>query len=102
MDKLRVEGFFMGVRDDSYTKKDGVRVERFLADVYVPGLGGFDMPVTAAQYAGLLQQSPNTPMVLPLQLRIENTMREFNGRKFPVRDLTVRTGALEITARKAG
>lgn len=60
MNKMYLEGFLKGVKDDSYGEgKD--RKERFTAQVFVPGMGDFNIPLISTEQAVKLSQLP--PMV---------------------------------------
>lgn len=109
---LRVDAWMNGVRDDSYDKKDKEtgkveRVERYVADVYIPGLGAAELPVTPQEYGALLGVKPNTEATVPVRLEIANVVipaRVPGGRSFARRELQARFGNLELkqASAKAG
>lgn len=89
--------FFAGARDDSYTARDGKKVERFMADVYLPGTGAFSFPVSATVYAGLLNTPPMvTQFKLPVRLEVvQRVMKSESGAAYARSELAVRFGDLE-------
>lgn len=101
MQKLTV--WFQGVRDDGYTKKgETVRTERYLADVYLPGSGAFDISVTRAVYEKLLLAKPMTEAILPMSLEIrQDVQKSANGNAYARRNLTPKFGDLELVAASA-
>lgn len=85
-------------------KKTGEKQTRFIADLYMPGLGAYDVMLTPEQYAQLVNLPPNTPLVqhYRMEIRDEVVSRE-GGRPFAVRRPVVVFGALSLVenARKA-
>ena len=91
---------FQGVRDDSYDKKTdtGVqRVPRFVADVYVVGMGALEIPVDDMAYRNLQAVQMGTAVLVPLVPEVRNNIiTAASGRPYVRRELSVRIGALEL------
>ena len=99
--KMNVNATLQGVRNASYDKKqtDGSteRVPRFVADLYIRGMGAVEMTVDQQTAANLDKLEPGTPVVLPVQLENRNVVvKNPGGRDYARRELGVRLGALEL------
>lgn len=99
--KMNVNATLQGVRDASYDKKqtDGSteRVPRFVADLYIRGMGAVEMTVDQQTAVNLDKLAPGTPVLLPVQLENRNVVvNTGTGRPYARRELGVRLGALEL------
>lgn len=100
MNKMFLEGFLKGVKDDSYGEgKD--RVTRYLAQLYVPGMGDFNVILRSTEQA--LKLSALDPMVtrvrVPFVLESRSEVRTSDsGRKYARDTVLVRfdDGLLEV------
>lgn len=99
--KMNVNATLQGVRDASYDKKqtDGSteRVPRFVADLYIRGMGAVEMTVDQQTAVNLDKLAPGTAVLLPVQLENRNVVvNTGTGRPYARRELGVRLGALEL------
>lgn len=91
------EVFFNGVRDESYRKKGEETVtERFVADMYMPGVGAYDVLLTAGQYARFLNLQPGTQMLQGFKIEVRNSVVSNGKGSFAVRRPEVRFLDLEL------
>lgn len=97
MNKLQLECFLKGVKDDSYGE-GAERKERYLAEVYAPGHGDFSVPVSAVTY-GKLTEFP--PMVSKFRVSVQLEARQNvatsgkSGRQYVQTSTVARFGDLE-------
>lgn len=85
-------------------RKTGEDVVRFIADLYMPGMGAYDAMLTSEQYAQLATLAPGTALVQTYRMEIrDEVISRDGGRPFAVRRPTVVFGALSLVenARKA-
>ena len=102
MDKREV--LFMGVRTNTW--KDRVSQEqktRHVADLYMPGVGGYDKVLTPEQFGRLANVAPGTKMVQALDIEISNEVVKGGEGKndWARRTPSVRFGDLELSSVKA-
>lgn len=100
--KINVNATLQGVRDASYPKKNAEtgkeeRVPRFVADLYIRGMGAVEMTVDQETAVNLDKLAPGTPVLLPVQLENRNVVvNTGTGRPYARRELGVKLGALEL------
>lgn len=104
MQKLLLVVFLAGVRDDSYTAKDGTHKERYVADLYLPGTGAFSIPLTRQVFDVLSNVPPMSGQYeLPVSIEIEDRIQKTaTGFQYVRRELALRYGDLTpVQAKKA-
>lgn len=99
--KINVSAWLQGTRDASYDKKqsDGSveRVSRYVADLYIAGMGAVEVTVDQTTYGNLGKQPPMTTITVPVQLEMRNSVvSTASGRPYARRELGVRLGNLEL------
>ena len=90
--------FLAGVRDDSFKDRlSNETVDKFLADVYLPGTGAFSVPLTQIQYGQLLNVPPMSGQYkLPFRLEVSQQIKTSKlGNSYASAQLVVRFGVLE-------
>lgn len=83
----------MGVREGA--RKDGTTYYR--ADLYLPGVGPFDVSVEPGEYVSLSKIPSGSALVLYCKVAIsDRTVAMPNGKSFTVKALSLNTGKLAI------
>lgn len=89
--------FFNGVRDESYIKKgEDKQTDRFVADMYMPGVGAYDVLLSTGQYAQFLNLQPGTQMLQGFKIEVRNSVVAGAKGSFAVRRPEVRFLDLEL------
>lgn len=101
MNKLPLDGILKGVLDDSYGE-GADRVVRFMAQIFVPGMGDFNVPISQEQAVKLSQHPPMLAKIripFTLESRAEVRTSEKSGRKYARENVIVKwdAGMLEVT-----